>query len=306
MGFPYTTILLPAAPRSGRYRLTYTAQALQNDGKPLSIAVSIHNRLSIPWSPAAMDWHDVPADQPKAVTAEYVLEQGDQLHLYGWTLTHRNHVQDELKKKREGPGVALARSIVRAPRPRHRRAARGRRHHRQLATRELPGALRRPSAAPGTRWEGRRLGARIRPAPGRRAAPDPALPPSGLPPHRSGAGPPTVPRARPRRPRPRRGVPRGDAHRLQVHPVLTTADLLRRAAGPPRRRGDREPDGVLPLVLAPGRRTAARGRGGRTRPRGRAPGAGGTHAARSAGRALPADLHRPVAGPAEDRCDGPG
>ncbi len=105
MGFPYTTILLPAAPRNGRYRLTYTAQALQNDGKPLSIAVSIDNRLSIPWSPSAVDWHDVPADQPKIVTAEYTLEQGDRLHLFGWTLTHRNHVQDELKKRAKDPDL---------------------------------------------------------------------------------------------------------------------------------------------------------------------------------------------------------
>jgi Protein of unknown function (DUF1592)/Protein of unknown function (DUF1588)/Protein of unknown function (DUF1585)/Protein of unknown function (DUF1587)/Protein of unknown function (DUF1595)/Planctomycete cytochrome C len=123
MGFPYTTILLPAAPRNGRYRLTYTAQAIQNSGNSLSIAVSLHNLLSIPWSPAAIDWHDVPADQPRTVTAEYVLEQGDRLHLYGWTLTHRNHVIDEVKKKKEsdpswhwpGPSFALTSLAIEGP-----------------------------------------------------------------------------------------------------------------------------------------------------------------------------------------------
>jgi Protein of unknown function (DUF1592)/Protein of unknown function (DUF1588)/Protein of unknown function (DUF1585)/Protein of unknown function (DUF1595)/Protein of unknown function (DUF1587)/Planctomycete cytochrome C len=123
MGFPYTTILLPAAPRHGRYRLTYTAQALQNDGNPLSLAISLHNRLSIPWSPVAIDWHDVPADQPRTVTAEYVLEKDDRLHLYGWTLTHRNHVVDAVKNKKEtdptwhwpGPSFALTSLAIEGP-----------------------------------------------------------------------------------------------------------------------------------------------------------------------------------------------
>ena len=267
MGFPYTTILLPAAPRNGRYRVTFTGQSLQNDGQPLSIAVSIHNRLSIPWSPVAIDWHDVPADQPKTVTAEYVLEQGDQVHLYGWTLTHRNHVQDEVKKNSKdpgwhwpGPSFALSNLAIEGPLTENGTVdSWPPESYRVLFDRLSPCAGVGPGGKAGC-WipassqplaDAQRLLRRFMASAFRR--------------------PLSEEEERPYLQRVTADLDRGvafpSAMRTAYKSVLCSPRMIFFAESPgrSRRRGDRGPDGLFPLVLAARCRAAARRGSGRTR-----------------------------------------
>lgn len=86
--YPYLSIFGPKAMRSGRYRVTFTAQARNNDGKPLPVALGIHdNRAPKPGdNPDVQVWADVTEDQPRTVTAELDLDAQQQVHLFGPTL----------------------------------------------------------------------------------------------------------------------------------------------------------------------------------------------------------------------------
>ncbi len=118
MGFPYTTVLLAAVPRAGRYRVRVTAEAIQTDGKSLSLAISLRGPNSIPWSPVAIDWHDIPAGATRTVSTEWSLEEKETFHVYGWTLPHRNHVIQAVRNSKgkddnwRWPGASLAISRV--------------------------------------------------------------------------------------------------------------------------------------------------------------------------------------------------
>ena len=88
MHFPYLSIFGPKAMRSGRYRITYTAQARGNDGKPLPVALGIHdNRAPKPGdNPDISQWFDVTEEKPRTVTTELDFDAQQQVHLFGPTL----------------------------------------------------------------------------------------------------------------------------------------------------------------------------------------------------------------------------
>ncbi|MEY4484548.1 MAG: hypothetical protein RL693_2000, partial [Verrucomicrobiota bacterium] len=88
MHYPYLTILGPKAMRSGRYRITFTVQARNNGGRPLPVALGIHDsRAPKPGdNPDISQWFDAAEDQPRTVTTELNLDAQQQVHLFGPTL----------------------------------------------------------------------------------------------------------------------------------------------------------------------------------------------------------------------------
>lgn len=86
--YPYLAIFGPKAPRSGRYRVTFTAQARNNEGKPLPVALGIHdNRAPKPGgNPDVQAWADVNEDKPRTVTNEIDLDASQQAHIFGPSL----------------------------------------------------------------------------------------------------------------------------------------------------------------------------------------------------------------------------
>jgi len=86
--YPYLTIFGPKVMRSGRYRITFTAQARNNGGKPLPVALGIHDhRAPKPGdNPNISQWFDVTEEKPRTVTTELELDAQQQVHLFGPTL----------------------------------------------------------------------------------------------------------------------------------------------------------------------------------------------------------------------------
>jgi hypothetical protein len=86
--FPNRSVYGAPVARSGRYRVTVTAQARDNGGKPIPAAVGIHDiRAPKPGdAPDTSLWFDVDEDQPRTVTTELELDAGQQVHLFGPTL----------------------------------------------------------------------------------------------------------------------------------------------------------------------------------------------------------------------------
>jgi hypothetical protein len=99
MFYPYTVIMGPWAPLGGRYRVKITAQARNNGGQPLPVALGVHDhRASKPDAPELLDWRDVQEGAMSTVTMEVDLQREQQVHIFGPTLAHRDTVIPLAKK----------------------------------------------------------------------------------------------------------------------------------------------------------------------------------------------------------------
>lgn len=96
--YPYTTVRLQRAPRTGRYRLKVTASALHTQGRPLPMAFNILRDTSLPDAPDAVAWHDLPPEEFRTVTSELSLKAGESFAIFGWNLPHRDVVNAKRKK----------------------------------------------------------------------------------------------------------------------------------------------------------------------------------------------------------------
>jgi len=93
MFYPYTVIMGPWAPLSGKYRVRITAQARNNGGKPMPIAIGVHNhRDSKPDAPELLEMRDLSETEMRTVTMEVDLQREEQINLFGPTLYHRDDV----------------------------------------------------------------------------------------------------------------------------------------------------------------------------------------------------------------------
>jgi hypothetical protein len=91
--YPYTTILSPWAPRGGRYRVRVTAQARNNDGKPVPLGIGAHSHWSFkPDAPDLEQWHDFPELATITVTTDIDLLAEQTVHIFGPTLWGRDWV----------------------------------------------------------------------------------------------------------------------------------------------------------------------------------------------------------------------
>ncbi len=118
LNYPYLTILAPNSPRSGRFRVTFTAQARNNGGHPLPVALGILDWKTMrPYAPETSLWFDVPEDQPRTVTAELHLDALQHIHVFGPALEDRNRVLDLAKKGERWTGrvILLSRLKLEGP-----------------------------------------------------------------------------------------------------------------------------------------------------------------------------------------------
>lgn len=111
--FPYTAVLFPRIPRTGRYRYAVEAYGMRTQGRPLPLAIAVHRgSASLPDAPEAVAWHDVPPDVPETVSSELVVRAGEHLAVFGWTLPHRDRVDAKITslkiKPDQWPGPSLA------------------------------------------------------------------------------------------------------------------------------------------------------------------------------------------------------
>jgi hypothetical protein len=108
LNYPYTTILAPNSPRSGRFRITFTAQARHTGGKPLPVALGILDwRTMRPYAPETSLWFDIPENEARTVTTELELDALQHVHLFGPALEDRNKVLDLAKKGERWTGRVL-------------------------------------------------------------------------------------------------------------------------------------------------------------------------------------------------------
>ena len=96
--YPYTAVRLQRSPRGGRYRFHVTASGLHTQGRPLPIAFNILRDSSLPDAPDAAAWYDLPAEEPITITTELSLKSGESFAVFGWTLPHRDVVNNKRKK----------------------------------------------------------------------------------------------------------------------------------------------------------------------------------------------------------------
>jgi hypothetical protein len=107
--YPYTAILGPWAPRGGRYRVRVTAQARNNDGKPLPLGIGPHSHwLYKPDAPALQQWHDVSELATSTITTEIDLNAEQSVHIFGVTLWGRDWVIPRYAKSELWDKSALA------------------------------------------------------------------------------------------------------------------------------------------------------------------------------------------------------
>ena len=93
MFYPYTVIMGPWVPLSGRYRVRITAQARNNGGKPMPIAIGVHSHHSSkPDAPELLDWRDLAETEMRTVTMEVDLQREEQINVFGPTLANRDSV----------------------------------------------------------------------------------------------------------------------------------------------------------------------------------------------------------------------
>ena len=93
MFYPYTAIMGPRAQLSGRYRIRITAQARNNGGKSMPIAIGVHNGQSAkPDGPELLDLRDISETEMRTVTMEADLQRDEQIHVFGPTLIHRDYI----------------------------------------------------------------------------------------------------------------------------------------------------------------------------------------------------------------------
>lgn len=106
--YPSVTILTARAERSGRYRFTFTAQARNNGGKSLPLAVGVHDwRTMRPGAPETRHWFDIPEGPPRTVTAEFHLDALQHIHLWGPTLHYSNVLIDLAREGKRWDGRVL-------------------------------------------------------------------------------------------------------------------------------------------------------------------------------------------------------
>lgn len=99
MFYPYTVIMGPWAPLGGRYRVRITAQARNNGGKPMPIAIGVHNHQSSkPDAPELLEIRDLSETEMRTVTMEVELQREEQINVFGPTLVHRDFVLPLVKK----------------------------------------------------------------------------------------------------------------------------------------------------------------------------------------------------------------
>ncbi len=99
MFYSYTVIMGPWAPLGGRYRIRITAQARNNGGKPMPIAIGVHNHQSSkPDAPDLLDWRDLSEAEMRTVTMEADLQREEQINVFGPTLVQRDFVLPLVKK----------------------------------------------------------------------------------------------------------------------------------------------------------------------------------------------------------------
>jgi len=116
--YPYTAIIGPWAPRGGRYRVRITAQARNNDGKPLPLGIGAHSHwLYKPDAPALEQWHDVSELATSTITTVIDLQAEQSVHIFGVTLWGRDwvlprHAKSELWDKQS---LAIKRFEVEGP-----------------------------------------------------------------------------------------------------------------------------------------------------------------------------------------------
>ena len=86
--YPNRLVYTLPAQRSGRYRVTVTARARNNNGRPLPVALGIHDsRAPKPGdAPDTQVWFDVTEDRDRTFTTEMDLDARQQVHLFGPTL----------------------------------------------------------------------------------------------------------------------------------------------------------------------------------------------------------------------------
>ena len=93
MFYPYTVIMGPWAPRSGRYRIRITAQARNNGGKLMPVAIGVHNHHdSKPDAPELLEMRDLSETEMRTVTMEVDLQREEQINVFGPTLYHRDYL----------------------------------------------------------------------------------------------------------------------------------------------------------------------------------------------------------------------
>jgi Protein of unknown function (DUF1592)/Protein of unknown function (DUF1588)/Protein of unknown function (DUF1587)/Protein of unknown function (DUF1585)/Protein of unknown function (DUF1595)/Planctomycete cytochrome C len=93
MFYPYTVIMGPRAPLGGKYRIRITAQARNNGGKPMPIAIGVHSRsTSKPDAPELSEWRDLSETEMRTVTMEVELQREEHINIFGPTLVNRDYV----------------------------------------------------------------------------------------------------------------------------------------------------------------------------------------------------------------------
>ncbi len=109
MFYPYTVIMGPWAPLSGRYRIRITAQARNNGGKPMPIAIGVHNHHdSKPDAPELLEMRDLAETEMRTVTMEVDLQREEQINIFGPTLYHRDYLLPLGRKGERWTKQALA------------------------------------------------------------------------------------------------------------------------------------------------------------------------------------------------------
>ena len=116
--YPGTSVFGPRTPRSGRYRVTATAQARNSDGRLMPVAIGILDPLTVKASaPETSLWFDVPEEQPRTVSVELDLEPGQRIHLFGPALEEGTKVLNLMKKGERWNGRVLLLSRLKVEGP---------------------------------------------------------------------------------------------------------------------------------------------------------------------------------------------
>jgi hypothetical protein len=117
--YPNRSVYTVPAQRSGRYRVTVTARARNNKGRPLPVALGIHDpRAPKPGdAPDTQAWFDVTEDEERTFSAELELDARQQVHLFGPTLENGLKI-NKMKQNGEpwtGRVLVLSRLKVEGP-----------------------------------------------------------------------------------------------------------------------------------------------------------------------------------------------
>jgi len=89
----HISIQSPDVPTTGRYRLRLVAQALNTDGRPLPLEVSVARDNE----KRTLATFDVPPDRPGVFELETLLQEQTRIRINGWQLPGENEMRDRLK-----------------------------------------------------------------------------------------------------------------------------------------------------------------------------------------------------------------